>query len=234
MQRSLIIYALLAAFGALAGCGPDYPKCNKDKDCKEKEFCVNGMCQMCRDATDCQKGEICNKGRCEPGAKACTDDSQCGVDQSCIDGVCKACASDDQCGAGGKCQKGRCQRAPAGAINTGEDKPQEPGPCALEPVYFDFNESVLSTDATSAVERNAECIKKAGSKIVTLVGRTDPRGTEEYNLALSDKRAQSVRERLQRLGADGGHLKTVAKGELDATGTDESGWVKDRRVDVQW
>jgi hypothetical protein len=37
-----------------------------------------------------------------------------------------------------------------------------------------------------------------------------------------------------RLGADPSRMKVVAKGELDATGTDESGWAKDRRVDVQW
>jgi peptidoglycan-associated lipoprotein len=234
MQRFVLFCALVGALGAVAGCGPDYPKCNKDKDCKEKEYCVNGMCQQCRDANDCKAGEVCNKGRCEAGHKACTDDAQCPGDQSCIDGVCKPCASDDQCGAGGKCSKGRCTRAPA-TINTGEGEGTLPsGPCALEPVYFDFNESVLSTEASSSVERNADCIKKAGGRTVTLVGRSDPRGTEEYNLALSDKRAGQVKERLGRFGVDGTRLKTVAKGELEASGTDESGWAKDRRVDVQW
>ncbi len=235
MQRSVILFALLAALASLSGCGPDYPKCARDKDCKEKEYCVNGMCQQCRDTSDCKKGEVCNKGRCEAGAKTCSDDAQCGQDESCIDGKCTPCASDDQCGAGGKCNHGRCQRA--ATIN--QKDPNEgnlppPGACQLEPVYFDFNESVLSTDATSSVERNADCLKKVAGRGATLVGRTDPRGTEEYNLALSDKRAQSVRDRLQRLGVEAGRLKTVAKGELDASGTDESGWVKDRRVDAQW
>ena len=236
MQRSLILCVALLLSGGLlglvAGCGPNYPKCDKDKDCKEKEYCVNGMCQQCRDSNDCAKGQVCNKGRCEaPTTQSCTDDTQCPADQSCIDGVCKPCASDDQCGAGGKCNRGRCQRA-AAPISTGDEGGQ--GPCALEPVYFDFNEDVLSTDANAAVERNADCIKKGGSRTVTLTGRTDPRGTEEYNLALSDRRANAVKSHLSRLGVTDSRLKTVAKGELDASGTDESGWAKDRRVDAQW
>ena len=60
---------------------------------------------------------------------------------------------------------------------------------------------------------------------------TDPRGTEEYNLALSDRRAQAVRDRLQRIGATPGAVRLVPKGEIDATGTEETGWAKDRRVD---
>jgi peptidoglycan-associated lipoprotein len=215
----------------VAGCGPSYPKCDKDSQCKEHEYCVNGMCQQCRNDNDCPKGQACNKGRCEtPTAKVCTSDSQCPADQSCIDGSCKPCASDDQCGVGGKCNKGRCTRA---SVPIGETE-NAPGPCQLDPVYFDFNESVLSTEATAAIDRNADCLKKAGSKAFTMVGRSDPRGTEEYNLALSDKRARSVQDRLARLGVEGARGKVVAKGELDAVGTDEAGWAKDRRVDFQW
>jgi len=237
MSRShLYLCALLSALAlsaVTAGCGPNYPKCDKDSQCKEHEFCVNNVCQQCRDANDCPKGQVCNKGRCEkPQAKACSSDEQCPGDQSCIDGVCKTCASDDQCGTGGKCKAGRCQRAAAPTGETGETGGT--GPCALEPVYFDFNESVLSTEATASIDRDADCLKKAGGKPVTLVGRSDPRGTEEYNLALSDKRARSVSDRLSRMGIEGGRVKVVAKGELDAVGTDESGWAKDRRVDFQW
>jgi peptidoglycan-associated lipoprotein len=220
--------ALLLAF---AGCGPTYPKCDNDKDCREKEFCVNGTCQQCRDGKDCKTGEVCNKGRCEVGKTSCTDDAECGEGASCIDGKCTPCASDDQCGPGGKCQKGKCQRAAAKGPDEGK---LPPAACQPEPVYFDFNESVLSTEATAQIERNAECLKKVPNRNVSLVGHTDPRGTEEYNLALSDKRAQSVKERLVRLGTSEGRLKMVAKGELEATGTDEGGWIKDRRVDVQW
>ena len=50
----------------LTACPPHYPKCDKDEHCKENEFCVNGMCQQCRDTKDCPEGQVCNKGRCEP------------------------------------------------------------------------------------------------------------------------------------------------------------------------
>jgi peptidoglycan-associated lipoprotein len=219
----------------VTGCPPKYPACNGDKDCHPGEYCVNNQCQQCRDSNDCPKGQECKGGRCEAAAaKSCSGDSECPANQSCVDGVCKPCASDDQCGEGGKCQGGRCKRAQS-LPKAPPDEVVTQGPCTLEPVYFDFNESALSTEATSAIERNADCLKKGGAgKMVTLIGRTDPRGTEEYNLALSDKRAASVRERLARIGVDASKLRTVAKGELDATGTDESGWAKDRRVDLSW
>lgn len=209
------------------GCPPKYPKCNNDKDCHEKEYCVNGQCQQCRNDNDCPAGGTCKAGRCEaapstPQVQACTDDSECPPGQSCIGGQCKPCASDSDCGEGGRCNAGRCQRgAPP------------PASCTLEPVYFDFNEFALTTEATSALDHDADCIKKQGGRGVTLTGHTDPRGTEEYNLALSDKRAQAVKDRLTRLGVTG-TLKTVARGEMDATGTEEAGWAKDRRVDVAW
>src|SRR6202011_1143904 len=123
------------------------------------------------------------------------------------------------CGDGGKCDAGRCQRAVAA-----KPQPAAAAKCALAPIYFDFNESVLSTDATEAIDKDADCLKQGGAA-VTLTGRLDPRGAEEYNLALSDKRAQSVRDRLSKLGVSN-QVKTVARGEMDAAGTEETGWAK--------
>ena len=227
MRFSRSALAALVCLAFATGCPPKYPKCNNDKDCHEKEYCVNGQCQQCRSDGDCAGGK-CNAGRCEQPqvsqSNACTDDAQCPAGQSCIDGKCKPCTTDDQCGEGGKCNAGRCQRA-------GNLPPPPPASCQLEPVYFDFNESSLTTEATGAIDRNADCIKK-NPRSVTLTGRTDPRGTEEYNLALSDKRAQAVKSRLSQLGCN--NLKTNARGEMDATGKDEAGWAKDRRVDVTW
>jgi peptidoglycan-associated lipoprotein len=69
-------------------------------------------------------------------------------------------------------------------------------------------------------------------KAVSLVGRADPRGTEEYNLGLGSRRASSVSTYLERLGVGQPQLAVTTRGALDATGTDESGWQKDRRVDI--
>ena len=228
MRFSHLWLAAVVCLAFATGCPPKYPKCSGDKDCHEHEYCVNGQCQQCRSDGDCPGGGKCNAGRCEqappPANLSCTDDRQCPAGQSCIDGSCKPCTSDEQCGEGGKCNAGRCQRATL--------PPPPNAKCTLEPVYFDFNESALTTEATSAIDRNADCIKKTNHG-VTLTGRTDPRGTEEYNLALSDKRAQAVKSRLGQLGVSG-DMKINARGEMDATGKDEAGWAKDRRVDVAW
>ena len=69
-------------------------------------------------------------------------------------------------------------------------------------------------------------------KSVSLIGRADPRGTDEYNLGLGSQRAGSVSSYLTRLGVQANQLGVTTRGSLDATGTDESGWQKDRRVDI--
>ena len=53
-------------------------------------------------------------------------------------------------------------------------------------------------------------------------------------MALSDRRAQSVRDYLKRTGIAATRLSVVPRGALDATGTNETGWAKDRRVDSEW
>jgi peptidoglycan-associated lipoprotein len=68
---------------------------------------------------------------------------------------------------------------------------------------------------------------------VQLVGRTDPRGTDEYNLGLGSQRAQSVKTYLERLGVPSARLSSTTKGEIGAAGTDETGWQRDRRVDLE-
>ena len=66
-----------------------------------------------------------------------------------------------------------------------------------------------------------------------IVGRTDPRGTEEYNLGLGTRRADSVVQYPQHRGVSPGQLSQTTRGALDATGTDEAGWRDDRRVDLR-
>jgi peptidoglycan-associated lipoprotein len=104
--------------------------------------------------------------------------------------------------------------------------------CALQTVYFGFDQASLTSEANNTLNGNADTIKKVGGS-VDLVGRADPRGTTEYNMALSDRRAQAVKDYLQRLGLDASKLAKVPRGALDATGSDESGWAKDRRVDFE-
>lgn len=99
---------------------------------------------------------------------------------------------------------------------------------------FEYNEDDLAPDDRAVLDQLAECLTKGALKgrAVALVGRADPRGTEEYNLGLGSRRAGTVSDYLTRLGVGQPQLAVNTRGSLDATGTDEASWAKDRRVDI--
>ncbi len=100
---------------------------------------------------------------------------------------------------------------------------------------FGYDQEALTEGEKHVLEAIAKCLTTGPLKgrAVDLVGRADPRGETEYNMTLGAKRARSVHSFLGGLGVPGDKLKDTSRGELDATGTDEQGWQKDRRVDVR-
>jgi len=100
---------------------------------------------------------------------------------------------------------------------------------------FDFDKDELTPEDRTVLDQLATCLTTgaAKGKAVSLVGRADPRGTEEYNLGLGSRRANSVSQYLARLGVGAGQMAVTTRGALEATGTDEASWRNDRRVDVQ-
>lgn len=230
-----------------AGCKPDYPACDTDTDCRPKEFCVNKKCQQCRGPQDCPEGTSCNAGRCGAIPGFCREKAQCPPDQECIANRCRACTGDGECPTGMRCVGGSCKRPTCqnddqcaqdqecqnGFCVPARAKSTAGAPCPLESIYFDFDQATLSAAATSILGKNAACLKTS-NRPVHLIGRADPRGTPEYNMALSDRRAQAVKDYLQRMGLPNTRLVPVPRGELDAAGGEESGWAKDRRVDFEW
>jgi peptidoglycan-associated lipoprotein len=100
---------------------------------------------------------------------------------------------------------------------------------------FDYDSESLTPGEKSVLEAIATCLTTGPLKgrAVDLVGRADPRGETEYNMTLGAKRARSVHSFLGGLGVPGDKLRDTSRGELDAKGTDEEGWRKDRRVDVR-
>ena len=100
---------------------------------------------------------------------------------------------------------------------------------------FGYNEDDLLPSDRDVLQQVAVCLLRGPlqGKTVQLVGRTDPRGTDEYNLGLGTRRAESVRSYLQRLGVPSTRLSPTTRGELDAAGSDETGWQRDRRVDLE-
>ena len=99
---------------------------------------------------------------------------------------------------------------------------------------FDFDSSELVEQDRSALDQIATCVTTGPLKgrSVQLIGRADPRGEDEYNMALGERRATAVVDHLKRLGVGEGQLSVTSRGKLDAAGQDEEGWAKNRRVDI--
>lgn len=100
--------------------------------------------------------------------------------------------------------------------------------------FFAFDSAHLQAHETTVLEQVAQCFSTGPLKgrSMRLVGHADPRGEPEYNFVLGNSRADSVAGFLKGKGVEKSKMDTTSRGELDATGVDESGWAKDRRVDV--
>lgn len=102
-----------------------------------------------------------------------------------------------------------------------------------EPVYFGFDDYTLNSDAQSKLTAMADAMKANKSAVVQIEGHCDERGTIEYNLALGERRAQSVKNFLTQLGVEGARLSTISYGEEKpvAQGHTEDAWSKNRRAE---
>ena len=245
----LLIAVLAAVLGlVLVGCGDETKKpgsCKADKDCKQGQVCFNNKCVECTEDAQCPKGKRCSANACI-AAPECTKDDQCPAGKVCQAGKCKSCATDNECGPGGTCEAGACKRANKCAkdedcaddedcVNgfckrTGGGTPSDVS-CMLSTVYFGFDQATIQESERDRLDKNAQCIEQTKGKQVFLLGHTDTSGTEEYNIALSERRAQSVADFLSRLGVDPARMQVVPKGETEPTGLGDD---KDRRCEFQW
>jgi len=103
-----------------------------------------------------------------------------------------------------------------------------------EDAYFAFDSAHLTSSDRTPLDLVAKCFTSGPLKgrAVKLVGRADPRGETDYNMTLGQSRADAVRGYLDARGMDKGKTLSTSRGAMDATGSDESGWQRDRRVDV--
>ena len=102
----------------------------------------------------------------------------------------------------------------------------------LKEVYFDYDQSTIRDDSARTLRANADTIKRNGDwGQITISGNTDERGSEEYNLALGERRATAVRRYLTDLGVASSRLRTVSFGEAKPAvpGHDESAYRYNRR-----
>ncbi len=247
-KTTLLLLGLFVASSLFLGCRPNYPNCKKDEHCHDGEYCVNNLCQQCRDNGDCPEGQECQGGACREIPGYCSQSSDCAEGQICrdnrcgpclsaqdceegkvcMDGICGVaeCHTNDECPAGLSCVNYRCQTDPMAGSGIG------PGDCEIEPIYFEFDSSELSRDMRNTIENNYDCWKSRGGRVV-LEGHCDPRGTTEYNMALGDRRARMVSKVVKTLGMEKSNLRVISKGEEEASGSSEDGWGKDRRVEFK-
>jgi peptidoglycan-associated lipoprotein len=98
-------------------------------------------------------------------------------------------------------------------------------------VFFDFDKSSIKPEGQQTLQRQAQWLAKYPNVTVTVEGHCDDRGTREYNLALGERRASSVRNALVALGVQAGRIKTISYGkERPAVlGDNEAAWAQNRR-----
>jgi len=136
----------------------------------------------------------------------------------------KTCNSDSDCDAKQLCIRTKCVDISVGLAE-----------CSQLRVHFDFDKADIKDEDKSGLERIGRCLRADHALAVTIEGNSDERGTEEYNLALGQRRANVVDEYLQRLGVSGGQLKTVSYGfeKPVCTQHNEQCWAKNRRAAVK-
>ena len=101
--------------------------------------------------------------------------------------------------------------------------PTQPDPAALgQVIYFEFDSTTLSQEARDTLTENAEWLKQDPARRLTIEGHTDEVGTDEYNLALGERRARAALEYLKNLGVEADRVDVLTYGEeKPASDTDE-------------
>lgn len=112
------------------------------------------------------------------------------------------------------------------------DDPQ--GPLSVRIIYFEYDSSDIQLEYRAAVEAHAAYLLANPNTIMTLEGHADERGSREYNLALGERRAQTVKRQMTLLGASPDQIRTVSYGEERPAidDHDEYSWGQNRRVEI--
>lgn len=137
-----------------------------------------------------------------------------------------------------------CESAPDSGANTGNVgnasvvTPAGPTPGSAEDfavnvgdrVFFAFDQSTLTTEERTVLERQAFWLRQYPTVAVTIEGHADERGTREYNLALGERRASAARDYLVSLGINASRISTISYGEERpiAVGSNEEAWAQNR------
>ena len=99
-------------------------------------------------------------------------------------------------------------------------------------VYFDFDKYDLKPEARDRLAKNAAFLREYDTVMVTIEGHCDERGTNEYNIALGDRRANAAADYIASLGISGSRMRTVSYGEEQPVCMEhnEGCWYQNRRA----
>jgi len=104
-----------------------------------------------------------------------------------------------------------------------------------EDIFFEYDSSALLPEARELLKRKAEFLAANPQISIVIEGHTDERGTPQYNIALGERRAESVRSFLEGLGVAASRMSTVSYGEEKPVdpGHNEAAWAKNRRAHIE-
>ena len=122
-------------------------------------------------------------------------------------------------------KEGEIEESDAGGRNERMGKVEIGFSGAMAMIHFDFDQYTLTSAAQETLKKNAEWMKKNKNIKTQIEGHCDSRGTQEYNIALGQKRAETVRKYLADLGIPSFRLATISYGEekpLDASESEEA------------
>jgi peptidoglycan-associated lipoprotein len=129
--------------------------------------------------------------------------------------------------------------APVAKVEAPAPTPGDPlndptGALAKRSVYFDFDKSQIKAEYQTLIELHSHYLVEHASRQIRIEGNCDERGGREYNLALGQRRADAVRERMQLAGVPASRVETISLGKEKpkATGHDEAAWADNRRADI--
>lgn len=144
-----------------------------------------------------------------------------GAEGTAIAARARSCSSDADCGARQICEHAQCL-----------DITPELAECSAFRVHFAYDKTDLQVEDRPKLQRVARCLQADRTLVLTIAGNADERGTDEYNMALGDRRATDVARYLADLGVSSAQLHTVSYGKESplCVAHDEACWATNRRA----
>jgi peptidoglycan-associated lipoprotein len=191
-------------------------------------------------------GAVVAFAACHPKFPTCREDSDCleadnhGLQVHCLDGQCQECRTDAECAIGKKCESMRCVAGAASVIpttppaaetasNTGATTADTM--CEFPRIHFDYNSSALTPQTMEALQQVVTCLLNRPKLHLLIEGDCDERGTEEYNLALGQRRATNVEKYLEGLGVQRNSTISYGKNKPVCTQNTEACFRENRRAE---